>query len=96
MHENRETSGCFPSHSGPVGEGRAPHAGRVRWRGVGLRRSTDEAAEQRGASLGGGGGGKGASQGELCLISHASDTERETRVPGMRRGAPRFDAMYPR
>ena len=38
---------------------RKPHGGHVRSGGVGPRNSTDEAAEQRGATLGGGGGGKG-------------------------------------
>ena len=60
----REPGDLFgvPIPSGPVREGRGPHAGRVRRRGVGSRRSTDEAAEQRGASLGGGGGGESANR----------------------------------
>src|SRR5208282_4241277 len=76
---------------GPVREGPEPHAGRVRRRGVGSRRSTDEAAEQGGASLGGGGGGKGANQGEHRPEPHAPGTERVRRVPGFGGWAPGFD-----
>src|SRR5450759_4219056 len=42
---------------------RKPHGGYERSGGVGPRNSTDEAAEQRGATFGGGGGGKGVAQG---------------------------------
>ena len=42
-----------------------------------LRPDTDEAAEQRGASLGGGGGGKGVNQGEHQPEPHGPGTVRE-------------------
>ena len=56
---------------------RKPHGGYERSEGVGPRNSTDEAAEQRGATFGGGGGGKGVAQGEHRPIRHVPDTERE-------------------
>jgi len=88
----REPGDLFGVPSGgPVREGRAPHAGHARRRGVGSRRSTNEAAEQRGASLGGGGGGKGANQGEHRPEPHAPGTARARRVPGFGRCAPCFD-----
>src|SRR6266849_6690071 len=50
-------------------------------------RSTDEPAEQRGATFDGGWGGKGADRGEHRSIQHAPDTEREAYVPGVERCA---------
>src|SRR3954453_8496333 len=67
---------------------RKAERGRVRAAGVGPLCITNEAAEQRGATLGGGGGGKAAAQGERRAIQHQSDTERETGVPGIERRAP--------
>ena len=55
---------------------RKPHGGHVHSGGVGPRNSTDEAAEQSGATFGGGGGGKGVAQGKHRTISHVPDTER--------------------
>ena len=49
MHENRETS-VASAQGRPVREGEKPQAGHARQGGVGLRRSTGEAAEQRGAT----------------------------------------------
>ena len=61
-----------------------------------LRPDTDEPAEQRGHVLSGGWGGKGVDQGEHRSITQAPDTERETHVPGMARGAASFAATHPR
>lgn len=47
------------------------------FRGLGPRNSTPEAAEQRGATFGGGGGGKGVAQREHCSIYYVPDTWRE-------------------
>ena len=71
----------------PVREGEKLCGGRARSGGVGLRCSTDEPAEQRGAILYGGWGGKGADQGEHRAIQHEPDTERGTSVPGIERCA---------
>src|SRR6266550_2295674 len=67
--------------SRPVRKGESPYSGLARFRGVGLRHSTCEPVEQRGANLGGDGGGKGAGQGEHRSVPHSPDTERETGVP---------------
>jgi len=53
-----------------------PHGPRARLRGVGQRRSTDEALEQGPQTVCGECGGKAAGQGEHPLASHAPDTER--------------------
>jgi len=84
--QTRQEASCTrtgrpPGHLGPsrVENGprrRQPHGGHVRLGGVGPHHNTDEAAEQRGATLGGGGGGKGVAQGEYRTISHVPDTER--------------------
>ena len=88
MHENRETSCTSGSQRArPVREGHKPNGGHERSGGVGLRRSTDEPAEQRGAIFGGGWGGKGADQGEHRSVPHEPDTERGTSVPGIERCA---------
>ena len=71
----------------PVREGHKPKCGRERAGEVGLCRSTVEPSEQRGATLCGGRGGKGADRGEHRSITHASDTERNTCVPGVGRCA---------
>ena len=88
MHENRETSrtSAQADRSGKV---KYPSSGHVRFGGVGLGHSTDEATEQRGESFCGGGGGKGADQGERRLTQHVSDTARSMRVSGVRRRTPR-------
>ena len=52
----------------PVREGHKPNGGHERSGAVGLRRSTDEPAEQRRATFGGGWGGKGADRGEHRFI----------------------------
>src|ERR1700738_4217013 len=52
-----------------------------------LRPDTCEAAEQRGATFGGGCGGKGTDEGEHRSATHAPDTEREAQVPGTGRCA---------
>src|SRR5215471_13431501 len=67
----------------PVREGHKPNGGRERSGEVGLRRSTGEPAEQGRATFQGGRGGKGAGRGEHRSITHASDTERNTHVPGV-------------
>jgi hypothetical protein len=69
-------------------EGAKPQGEHARSGGVGLRRSTDEPAEQRGASSGGDWGGKAAAQGERWTVTHATGTERATRVTGAERCAP--------
>jgi len=71
----------------PVREGHKPKCGRERSGEVGLGRSTAEPAEQRRATFGGGRGGKGADRGEHRSITHASDAERNTHVPGVERCA---------
>src|SRR5713101_5302818 len=93
MHENRETS-CAPA--GTAGRSEKAnsrtadtHAREESDLFVGRGCSTDEAAEQRGPCPGGGGGGKIADQGERRAISHESDPERGTSVPGVERRAPR-------
>ena len=48
----------------PAREGHKPNGGHARSGEVGLRRSTDEPAEQRGVTFGGGWGGKGVDRGE--------------------------------
>ena len=89
MHENRETSGASRSNQDRDRSVKAQshNAGHARAGGVGLRRSTDEPAEQRGAIFGGGWGGKGADQGEHRSVQHEPDTERGTSVPGIERCA---------
>ena len=65
MRENRET--C----SAPVNQtGRSAKAQSQTADVYALLRSTGEAAEQRGAALGGGGGGKAVAQGERRAIQH--------------------------
>src|ERR1700693_545699 len=64
-----------------------PYSGQARFGGVGLRHSTCEPVEQRGAIFSGDGGGKGADQGEHRSVQHKPDTERETSVPGTARCA---------
>src|ERR1019366_8172834 len=71
----------------PVREGHKPNGGRERSGAVGLCRSTEEPAEQRGETFGGGRGGKGTDRGEHRSIQHAPDTEREPYVPGVERCA---------
>src|SRR3954447_10539662 len=71
----------------PVREGHKPKCGRERSGEVGLCRSTAEPAEQGRATFCGGRGGKGADRGEHRSITHASDTERNTHVPGVGRCA---------
>src|SRR3954470_15980785 len=73
-----------------------PYCRHVRAGGVGSLRSTDEAAEQRGATFGGSCGGKAATQRELCTIQHGSDSERGTCVTGVGRSAPILRRHYPR
>jgi RNA-directed DNA polymerase len=73
--------------SRPVREGHKPNGGHERAGEVGLRRSTRELAEQRGANLRGGWGGKGADREEHRSITHACETERKTHVPGIGRCA---------
>src|SRR5215831_10387839 len=73
--------------SRPVREGHKPNGGRERRGEVGLRRITNEPAEQGRATVHGGWGGKGADQGEHRSIQHAPDTGRGTRVPGIARCA---------
>ena len=74
-------SASIPSRSRPVRAGAKPNGGRARCGGVGPRHSTDEPAEQRRATFGGGWGGKGAGQGEHRSVPHEPDTERGTSVP---------------
>src|ERR1019366_3811349 len=64
-----------------------PHSGQACLRGVGLRHSTRETVEQRGAIFSGDGGGKGTGQGEHRSVEHEPDTERGTSVPGTGRCA---------
>ena len=65
MHENRETSEASRlTEPRPVRKGVMPYSGQARFRGVGLRYSTDEPAEQEWATAGGGWGGKTGDQGE--------------------------------
>src|ERR1035438_1134501 len=64
-----------------------PYSGQARFRGVGLRHSTCEPVEQRGAIFSGDGGGKGADQGEHRSVQHEPDTEREISVTGAGRCA---------
>src|ERR1019366_7854268 len=71
----------------PVREGHKPNGGRERSGAVGLRRNTDEPAEQGTATFCGGWGWKGADRGEHRSISHAPDTEREAHVPEVERCA---------
>src|ERR1700692_4010237 len=71
------------SRARPVCEGHKPNCGHERTGEVGLCRSTSEPAEQRRATFRGGRGGKGTDRGEHCSITHATDTERETHVPGI-------------
>ena len=71
----------------PVREGHKPNGGHERSGAVGLRCSTDEPAEQRRTTFGGGWGGKDADRGEHRSITHAPDTEREAHVPGVERCA---------
>ena len=89
MHENRETSWASRSERdrGRSAKAQSHNAGHARSGGVGPRRITDEPAEQRGATFGGGWGGKGADQGEHRSVQHEPDTERETSVPGIARCA---------
>ncbi len=60
MHENRETSRASIEKIDRSAKARSHNADVHAPGGVGLRRSTDEAAEQRGATFGGDGGGKAA------------------------------------
>ena len=71
----------------PVREGIEPHDGHARAGEVGLRRTTCEPAEQGRANFRGEWGGKGTDEGEHRSAAHASDTERETHVPGVGRCA---------
>src|SRR3954468_9093477 len=64
-----------------------PYCGHVCAGGVGSLRSTDEAAEQRGATFGGSCGGKAATQGELCTIYHGCGSERRNVVSQVERCA---------
>src|SRR6185503_5490333 len=73
--------------SRPVRKGHKPNGGRERTGEVGLRRSTCEPAEQRGATLGGGRGGKGPDRGEHRAVTHVPDPEREAHVTGAERCA---------
>src|ERR1039458_6767302 len=85
--EPRELLYVLARTARPVREGQKPNGGRERSGAVGLCRSTDEPAEQRGETFGGGWGGKGADRGEHRSIQHAPDTEREPYVPGVERCA---------
>src|ERR1035438_4113135 len=97
MHENRPDGPplwgprrdlrCARRSNWQVREGRRPSTGHARRGGVGLRCSTDEPAEQKRATAGGGWGGKTGDQGEHRAISHATDAERGKRVPGVERCA---------
>jgi hypothetical protein len=58
-----------------------PHDGHVRAGEVGLRRSTDELAEQWKVTSCGGWGGKGAAGGEHRWGTHAPDQSRNQHVP---------------
>src|SRR6185437_10449731 len=75
------------SKSRPVREGAKPNVGHARSGGVGLHHSTDEPAEQRGATFSGGWGGKGAGQGEHRSVQHEPDAERGTSVTRIARCA---------
>ena len=66
-----------------VGEGRRAEARLGHCWGVGLRNSTDESAERRNASSGGGRGGKDADQGERSTAAHGPNAEPGRRVPGV-------------
>jgi len=58
-----------------------PHDGHARAGEVGLRRSTDEPAEQWKVTSCGGRGGKGAAGGEHRWGTHAPDPSRNQHVP---------------
>src|ERR1700687_5393419 len=73
----------LPVAARPVRKGHKPKCGRERSGEVGLRCSTAEPAEQRGATFGGGWGGKGADWGEHRSIAQVPDAERETHVTGI-------------
>ena len=70
MHENRETSRASVNETDRSAKAQSRNGGHARNAGVGLPRSTCEAAEQRRETLGGGGGGKAAAQGERRAIQH--------------------------
>ena len=63
--------------------------------GVAPRHSTDEPFEPRRKIAGGEGGGKAAAQGEHPPASHAPDSVRDLRVPGVRGCAALSAALYP-
>ena len=71
----------------PVREGPKPHDGHARAGEVGLRRSTDELAEQGKVTFCGGWGGKGAAGGKHRWDTHAPDSEQESACPSVRRCA---------
>ena len=71
----------------PVREGQKPYDGHARAGEVGLRRNTDELAEQGKVTSCGGWGGKGAAGGEHRWDTHAPDSEQESACPSVRRCA---------
>ena len=78
-------SASIPSRSRPVRAGAKPNGGHARCGGVGPPHSTDEPAEQRRATFGGGWGGKGRAK-ENIVRSHTSPTQSGERVSQGRSG----------
>src|SRR5665811_2177352 len=80
MHENpRELLHVLASTARPVREGHKPNGGHERSGAVGLRSSTCEPAEQRGATFGGGWGGKTQTE-ENIVPSHMHPTQSGKRM----------------
>jgi len=71
----------------PAREGRKPYDGHERTGEVGLRRSTNELAEQWKVTSYGGWGGKGAAGGKHRWDTHAPDSEQESACSSVRRCA---------
>jgi len=71
----------------PAREGQKPYDGHARAGEVGLRRNTDEPAEQWKVTSCGGWGGKGAAEGEHRWGTHAPDSEQEPACTSVRRCA---------
>src|SRR5215472_15378525 len=87
MHENREISCASWSNDQDRSIKAINHNADVNVQEKSDCAVVAEPAEQRGATFRGGRGGKGADRGEHGSITHASDTERNTYVPGVGRCA---------
>src|SRR5215471_20435284 len=87
MHENREISCASWSNDQDRSIKAINHNADVNVQEKSDCAVVAEPAEQRGATFRGGRGGKGADRGEHGSITHASDTERNTHVPGVGRCA---------